>query len=112
MMKVDITSENFQKEVRKSSGFMLVMYWAEWCKVCEKTVPVFDEIVHEYLDSPIRFGMGNVDDDPQLISLNELMVIPTIMLYMNGDVIIKMEGIKTKEELREVLKTQISRLGS
>lgn len=106
MNREEITSENFEK-VRKRPGLLMVMYMAEWCKSCTKALPAYDEVVHQYMNSPISFGTVDVDADPQLISSNELMVVPTFILYKEGNKIEKAEGVKTKKELLEMIERHL-----
>lgn len=112
MIKIDITSENFEKEVRESEGLIMVFYLAEWCGPCKKMRVVFDSIVNKYIDEDIKFGISDVDESPQLIALNEFVSIPTFILYKDGKTVLKETGRKTEKELIEMLDPYLYQLKS
>ena len=81
---------------------MLVAYYftADWCGPCKKVRPVVDEINK---DSILKFQMIDVDSATELVRNFEIKSVPTFILLKDGEIINRMTGAKTKEELLEFL---------
>ncbi len=97
-MEIELTAENFNEEVLKSSLPVLVDFWATWCGPCRMIAPLIEEIAAEY-DGKVTVGKVNVDDEPELANAFEIDSIPTLMVFKNGEVAGTLVGLRKKEEI-------------
>lgn len=100
MSEVTITKANFEEEVLKSDIPVLVDFWATWCGPCKMLAPVLSEIAEEGI---VKVGKINVDDEGELAIKFNVMSIPTVMLFENGQLIKTTVGFMSKEQLKAEL---------
>lgn len=98
MKPLTITDDNFQQEVLEAEGKVLVDFWAPWCGPCRMMGPVIDEIADEY-GATLKVGKLNVDENPDTAAKYQVMSIPTLILFENGQVVNKMVGFRQKQDL-------------
>ena len=97
MAVVEITKDNFEHTVLKADKPVLVDFWAEWCGPCQMMGPIVDEVAEERND--IIIGKLNVDTQPEIALRYNVMSIPTLILFENGEEAQKSIGLISKEEL-------------
>lgn len=102
MSEITITKDNFESEVLKAEGKVLVDFWATWCGPCKMIAPVIEEIANEF-EGRVKVGKINVDNEPELSIKYQVMSIPTIMIFENGEVVQKAVGYRDKDELIDLL---------
>ena len=95
--------KNFEEEVLKAQGKVLVDFYADWCGPCRMMSPVIDDIAKE-LDGTVKVGKVNVDSNQELAIKYDVMSIPTIMVFENGKSIKTFVGVTDKQEILDVLK--------
>jgi thioredoxin 1 len=95
---VNITDDSFEQEVLKSTGPVLVDYWAEWCGPCKMIAPVLEEIAKEY-SGKIKVAKLNIDENPATPPKYGIRGIPTLMLFKNGHVEATKVGAVSKSQL-------------
>ena len=101
---MQITNENFKQEVEDFDGVVLVDFFAEWCGPCRTLGPVIEELVKEYEnDNKVKIFKLNIDEEAELAERFEVMSIPTLILFKNGEKIEQTTGAKSKEELKELI---------
>ena len=81
----------------------MVDFWAEWCGPCKMIAPVLDEISSENPDK-IKIVKLNVDENPDLARRFEVMSIPTLIVFKDGEVAKRLVGAKNKAGLLDDLK--------
>ena len=96
-----ITQENFETEVLQSDKPVLIDFWATWCGPCRMQGPVLDEIAAE--TDAIKIGKVNVDEEQMLALKFGITSIPTLMLFKDGKEADKLVGLRSKEELKQLL---------
>lgn len=101
-MALNITDQEFDKEVIKSTIPVLVDFWAPWCGPCRMLAPVVDEISKEY-EGKIKVVKVNTDENPESASNYQISAIPTLLFFKNGKVIKELVGVLPKEEIKKVL---------
>ena len=102
MLEIELTDENFEKEVLKSDQPVLVDFWAEWCGPCQLMAPVIEELAKEY-DGKAKIGKLNVDNSPNAASQFGIMSIPTLKIFKDGDVVEDLMGVQEKEFIKKKL---------
>lgn len=97
-MSVEITDKNFEEIVLKNDKPVLVDFWASWCGPCRAVGPVIEQIAEDYKDK-IAVAKVNVDEQPGLSQRFRVMSIPTICIFKDGDVVERMVGARSYEDL-------------
>ena len=85
-MVIDISDQNFEDEVLKSTLPVMVDLWAPWCGPCRMIAPVVEKLAEKY-DQRFKFCRLNVDENPQTASNYRIMSIPTLMFFKDGKVV-------------------------
>ena len=97
-----VSDSEFNEQVLKADGPVLVDYWAEWCGPCKMIAPILDAIADEYVGK-LTVVKLNIDDNPQTPQHYGVRGIPTLMLFKNGEVEATKVGALTKSELAKFL---------
>ncbi|MBF0168654.1 MAG: thioredoxin TrxA [Alphaproteobacteria bacterium] len=95
-----VTDANFDAEVLKSSGPVLVDFWAEWCGPCRQIAPALEELSKDYA-AKISVAKVNIDENPATPSKYGVRGIPTLMIFKNGQVAATKVGALPKSKLYE-----------
>ena len=93
-----VTDETFETEVLKNSKPVIVDYWAEWCGPCRMIAPILEEIASEHADK-IDVVKLNVDENPAVAQKYQILAIPTLNVFLNGEVVKQIKGAKPKSAL-------------
>ena len=97
----------FEADVLRSEKPVLVDFWAVWCGPCRAVAPVLDEIAAAYADK-IDVVKLNTDENPQTVAKYGIVSIPTLNLYVGGEVVKSMIGAKPKPILLRELADYLS----
>lgn len=103
---INLTNENFEKEVISSKKPILVDFWASWCGPCQMIAPIVEEISNE-LSERIEVGKLNVDEQPEIAIKYDVMSIPTLILFKDGKVVNTIIGYHSKEEILDFINSRI-----
>jgi thioredoxin 1 len=94
------TDSNFDEIVIKSTGPVLVDFWAEWCGPCKRLGPTVDALATEYAGK-ITIGKLNIDDNPTTPEKFQIRGIPTLLIFKGGQVVESLVGLAHKDEIKE-----------
>ena len=104
--EVTITQENFETEVTNSDIPVLVDFWADWCMPCKMIAPVLEEIANDY-DGKIKIGKVDVDDQPDIAAKFNIVSIPTLILFKDGQTANRHTGAGNKVMLEGIFKDHL-----
>jgi len=95
---LELTKDNFKKEVLDSDKPVLVDFWATWCMPCKMIAPIVNEISNEY-NGKCKVAKLNIDDAMEIATRFGVMNIPTIILFKDGKEFTRIVGVASKESI-------------
>ncbi|KRF21721.1 thioredoxin [Paenibacillus sp. Soil787] len=95
-----ITDATFQNE--PAAGTVLVDFWAPWCGPCKMIAPMLDELSAEIGDKA-KIVKINVDDNPESAAKYNVMSIPTLLIFKDGQVVKQLVGVQPKDRLKAAI---------
>ena len=93
---IDLTTENFDSKIKKGKWF--VDFWAAWCGPCKIIGPLFDAAAKE-MHGKVNFGKVDADKESDLAERYEVMSIPTLIFFKDGEVADIVNGVISKDEI-------------
>ncbi len=103
---MNVTDNDFQTEVLDYKGLVLVDFWAPWCGPCRMMSPTVEEIAEEKKDV-LKVMKMNVDEESATAEKYQIMGIPTLILFKDGEVVETMVGLQTKESVVEAIERNL-----
>ena len=104
---IEITDTNFELEVIQSVIPVVVDFYADWCNPCLQIAPILEELELENADR-YRIGKYNVDENKDYAIEWGVQGIPTILIFVNGELVERLVGVMSKTELEEKIQEKIS----
>ena len=105
-----LTSANFDTEVTKFQGVALVDFWATWCGPCLMQAPILDELMKEYENNPnVKIGKLDTDENQDIASRYNIMSIPNLKFFKNGQLVAELVGLSDKERIKEKIEEVLVR---
>lgn len=95
-----VSDTDFDSQVLKATGPVVVDFWAEWCGPCRQIGPALEEIAGS-LNGKVKIVKLNVDENPSTASKYGVMSIPTLMLFKNGEMASRQVGAAPKQKLEQ-----------
>ena len=83
MSAIKMNSQQFEDLVRNGSEPVLVEFWAPWCVYCRRIAPALDKVAAQN-EGKLKVAQINIDDEPVLAAQEQIEVIPTLIIYQNG----------------------------
>ena len=98
MSVILLNNESFEKEVKNTDKVVLIDFYADWCGPCKMMSPIIDQIASE-VDDKIKICKLNVDEAQDIAIEYNVMSIPTLIIFKNGNVVNTLVGLRDKEEV-------------
>ncbi len=96
--EVTITKDTFEDEVLKSDIPVLVDFWADWCVPCKMVAPILEEISEDY-KGKLKVGKFNVDQGAEIAAQYNVVSIPTLLLFKDGEIVDQKIGAGSKQDI-------------
>ena len=106
MTEINLTAENFKKEVMECSSLILIDFWAEWCGPCKMIAPIVSQIADEYRDV-LKVCKVNVDEQTSLAATFQIQNIPTLVLVKDGVILDGFSGYAPKNEIDNMIQNHL-----
>jgi len=94
-----LNEQNFYSSI--TEGKVLVDCYADWCGPCQMLSPIIEELAEEVTDW--KFYKLDIDEEPEIAEKYEVMSIPTLLLFEDGELKDALVGLKAKDELKKIL---------
>ncbi|HXX73784.1 MAG TPA: thioredoxin [Nitrospiraceae bacterium] len=99
---IKVEDTTWDAEVMKAPELVLVDFWAVWCGPCQMVAPIIDELAKEYAGK-VKVRKLNTDENPEIAGRYQVMSIPTILFFRNGQVVEKLVGARPKRQFKEII---------
>ena len=106
MATINVTDENFDQEVLKSSKPIVVDFWAEWCGPCKQLAPTVEEVADAMIGS-VKVCKMDVDSNQDLAVQYGVRSIPTLLIFKNGEVASTQIGAISKQQLEDFIAAEV-----
>ena len=103
---VKLVKTNFDEEVLKSDGTVLVDFWAEWCGPCKMIAPLIEELANDF-QGKLKVCKLNVDEERDIAVQYGIRSIPTLVLFKEGKPVDQIIGALPKSALKSKIEGQL-----
>ena len=107
MTAIHLNKELFDNYVNDENKAVLVDYWAPWCVYCRRIAPAYEKIAEQFGDQ-IHVAKINIDDEQALAIKEQIEVIPTLVLYKNGQVLGSIVAPESKAAIETFIKETLN----
>ena len=101
-MAAEFTTDAFDTDVLGAKTPVLVDFWATWCGPCRQIAPVIEELAVKY-QGRVSIGKVNVEEQPELAQRYGINAIPTLLLFKDGEIVERFQGVPPRSKLESVL---------
>ena len=100
-MIIDINNSNFESEVLKSAGYVIVDFYGTWCMPCKMLAPIVEKVVE---DNNFKLAKVDVDENEELIRKFGIMSVPTLLIFKDGKQVNSVSGVVSESRILELTK--------
>lgn len=98
----ELNKTNFDQVISNSEKPVLVDFWAQWCGPCRMLAPILQDVDEEVRDK-VLIAKVNVDENMELAQEYNIMTIPALVLFKNGEESARLVGVQQKEKIIEFI---------
>jgi thioredoxin 1 len=102
----DVGDEDFETLVMQSDKLALIDFWADWCQPCHMLAPTIQALAEDYGDQ-IFVGKMDVEANPITPHRYEIRSIPTLLIFKAGELMERLTGVRSKEEIESIIKAHL-----
>ena len=100
-MEVIINEKNFEEEVIKYDGTVIVDFYGTWCMPCKMLAPIVEKVSEEH---NIKLAKVDVDENEGLVKQFRIMSVPTLLIFKNGEHVSSSTGVVSENRILELVK--------
>ncbi len=97
---INVDESKWEQEVLKAKGLVMVDFWAVWCGPCQMVSPIVEELAKEY-EGRLKVAKLNTDENPGVASRYQIMGIPTLLIFKDGQPVDKIVGAAPKKQYKD-----------
>lgn len=101
-----INTGNFRGAVEDNQGVVVVDFFATWCGPCKMLTPIFESLSNEMSDK-VDFGKIDIDRSLEVAQAFNIVSVPTMIIFKNGNMVEKMVGFTPKEQLKSKIQAHL-----
>ena len=107
MAAMNINNQKYQ-ELLQGDKPLLVDFWAPWCSYCRRIGPAYDRIAQQFGEE-VNIVKINIDEEPALAEAEHIEVIPTLVLYRNGEAIGSIVAPESKAMIEAFIRESLAK---
>ena len=102
MRVIQMNQDQFNNVVVNGTDAVLVEFWAPWCVYCRRIAPALEKVAQQY-EGKVKVAQVNIDDEPVLAAQEQIEVIPTLIIYQNGQALGSIVAPESKARIDEFI---------
>ena len=102
MSVIQMNQDQFNNKVVNGTDAVLVEFWAPWCVYCRRIAPALEKVAQQY-EGKVKVAQVNIDDEPVLAAQEQIEVIPTLIIYQNGQALGSIVAPESKARIDEFI---------
>jgi thioredoxin 1 len=103
----EVTNDTFESEVKQSDVPVLVDFWAPWCGPCRALAPILEQVAEE-MEGKVKIVKLNTDEQAETAQSFNIMSIPTMILFVDGEVKDQISGARPKDAIVQALNKHLA----
>lgn len=97
-----LTAGTFDEKIFKSSGLILIDFFADWCGQCKMLAPILEDFAKEYADK-VKLYKVDVEAESSIADRLRILSVPTLMVVKDGKILTRVESGRDEDDLKELL---------